>query len=142
MSDRTYCRITIAARHQSKLGQLLEQEGFTEQDDNSNPTLTHYTDSEANYGGSSTLDSLQGEGRPFTGYHEAGGDYGPAVFAYDGTRYAESAALGQEAVCILDPNGEPNPHSLTNAREFLVINKLATTKMTTVRARKTARRNA
>ena len=115
MSDRTYCHITIATRHQRKLGPLLEEEGFTEQEDNSDPAHAHYSDSEANYGGSSTLDALQGKSRPFTGYHEAGGDYGPTVFAYDGTRYAECAALGQEPVCMVDPSGEPNPHSLANA---------------------------
>ena len=142
MGDRTFCRITIAARHQSKLGQLLEEEGFTEQDDSNNPAVTDYTNSEANYGGSSTLDALHGKHRPFTGYHEAGGDYGPAVFAYDGSRYAECAALGQEPVCLVDPSGKPNPHSLADARAYLSINKLATTKMTKARAKTPARRKA
>ncbi|HXE07154.1 MAG TPA: hypothetical protein VN612_04605 [Acidobacteriaceae bacterium] len=129
MGDRTYCQIEIAKRDDSALrATLVDEHGFEEEGDSAD--RLYFGDAEANYGGSSAVADLQDLRLPFFGYHDAGGDYSPMVFAFDGATYAECAAIVSAPVCTVDDNGEPNQSDLKTAREYLKVHKRAKQRMT------------
>jgi hypothetical protein len=123
VGDRAYCQVQIAERDREKLEPIFDQWGFSIQEEDCDPVC--FEDSEANYGGSECLTELRGEGFPFYGYHDAGGNYGAEVFACDGTTYAECPGLDGEPFCRIADDGEPEANGLEAARQYLTVLKAA-----------------
>ncbi len=120
MGDRAYCRIEIAEAHRAALEPLLEQWGFTEEGvRDETAKIVSFADSEANYGGQDVIADLKTRSLPFTGWHEAGGEYGEEVFAFDGKEYAEVWSHEGDPVCIVNKLGEAQ--GLETAREYLAV---------------------
>ena len=82
MGDRCYMEITCHKQDQERFTAL----GFVAQDwKQDNSALVVVVDEQANYGHCGDLPT----DIPYHGFSGSGGDYGEAVFACDGTRYAE-----------------------------------------------------
>ena len=97
----------------------FREEGFDE-DWDEDDGLAHLCNEEANYGGTEALTALAKQGIVFFGHHEAGGNYGPCVFASDGKKYAEatSSEVGGEPVARVGEDGQVNAADVHQAARY------------------------
>jgi len=103
----------------------FREEGFDEDCDEGDG-LVRLCSEQANYGGVEVLTALAKQGVVFFGHHEAGGSYGPCVFASDGRRYVEamSSKIDGDAVARVLPRGRVNTGDVREAvRYFKVLTR-------------------
>lgn len=125
MGDRCYMEVTC---RQSD-AETFEEMGFREEGGGINlgelaGTLCTIADQQANYAHHGDMPAKI----PYFGYHDAGGDYGPMVFACDGAgAFAEAPThhdAGGPLVGLLQ-DGSVDRESLQSTREYLKIKRRA-----------------
>lgn len=116
MGDRCYMEITCHKQDQERFTAL----GFVAQDwKQDNSALVVVVDEQANYGHCGDLPT----DLPYHGFSGSGGDYGEAVFACDGTRYAE-VETGHGGGFVVDWNEarhRPSARSLKRIRRYIQV---------------------
>jgi len=123
MGDRCYLTITFRKEDREKV--IEHMEGFDEEDDSNNNTITA-TMYEANYGLYTEREALSGENVAFHGNHGAGGDYSEAVFASCGDEYADTYAMDGFPVARVYEEG-PDEGDVKEAKKYYrVIKKVLT----------------
>lgn len=124
MGDRTYCQVEIGEAHVETLQPVFEDWGFRLQEEDCHPAI--FEDSEADDGGSECIEALQAHKLPFRGYHDSGGNYGPAIFAFDGETFESCCGLEGSPMCAIDPaTGDPEPGPLATVRTFIKVDNRA-----------------
>jgi len=115
MGDRCAAYVTCRQADTAK----FNEEGFDEENDEGDG-LVRLCNDQANYGGTEALTALAKQGLVFFGHHEAGGNYGPCVFASDGKKYAEaiSSEVGGEPVARVGEDGRVNAADVHNAARY------------------------
>ena len=115
MGDRCAAYVTCRQADVPK----FKEEGFDEDCDEGDG-LVHLCNEEANFGGTEALTALAKHGLAFFGHHEAGGNYGPCVFASDGKKYAEaiSSEVGGEPVARVGEDGQVNAADVHQAARY------------------------
>ena len=115
MGDRCAAYVTCRQADTAK----FNEEGFDEENDEGDG-LVRLCNDQANYGGTEALTALAKQGFIFFGHHEAGGNYGPCVFASDGRRYVEAASseIGGNPVARVLPSGRVNGHEVRAALQY------------------------
>lgn len=115
MGDRCAAYVTCRQADVPK----FKEEGFDEDFDEGDG-FVRLCNEQANYGGTEALTALTKQGVVFFGHHEAGGNYGPCVFASDGRRYVEAASseVGGDPVARVLPSGRVNGHEVRAALQY------------------------
>ena len=111
MSDRCYAEVVC---RKEDAGQFKDM-GFKVSDKGRIRETVILVDYEADYGHSDELP----RDIPYYGWHGAGANYGPQVFACDGKEYAEAETMndGDLAVCVSE-KGRLDKQMLKWAREY------------------------
>jgi len=120
MGDRCYMEVTCRREDVARFEEL----GFSIQKwDNPQPEAPVVTmvDEEANYAHYGEMPTNV----PYFGHNTAGGEYGDAVFACDGRRYAEveSGHSGGFVIAWNEVRNRPQPDSLRAIRRYLRIER-------------------
>lgn len=115
MGDR--CHMTVTCRRADMA--LFEELGFVPDDEDDSPVVG-MTDEEANYGHANDLPTTV----PFLAQHEAGGNYGPYLFACDGKQLIEVPGSEHGFAIEWDYHeGEPTAKSIAEIRHYLALRK-------------------
>lgn len=115
MGDRCAAYVTCRQLDVPK----FREEGFDEDYDEGDG-LVRLSNEQANYGGTEALTALAKQSVVFFGHHEAGGSYGPCVFASDGRRYVEamSSKIDGDPVARVLPRGRVNTGDVRKAVRY------------------------
>jgi hypothetical protein len=121
MGDR--CDFRMRCRPQD-VDAIAEQLGAMADEAEGEPGECWIYDDQANYGHADAIEQLATvRGATFYGYHGAGCEYGPMVFAAHGGKLAhiESDWSGDSPVVHVGQDGEPAAWMLAEAREYFAI---------------------
>jgi hypothetical protein len=101
MGDRCWLQVTVRKRDEQKFLEAVDEDPRyleREEDEWGNPRLTC---DEANYGWYDELDVAAAAGCVFHGDHGAGGEYGPATFASDGSGGCHNVDADRESMPVV-----------------------------------------
>jgi len=117
MGDR--CTVYVTCRKEDAAS-FVEGGLVEDGTDPENEHLVQLCDEQANYADNGLLSALAARGVAYFGFHTAGANYGPCVFASDGKKYAEatSSEVGGEPVARVGEHGGVNAADVHKAARY------------------------